>query len=92
MPPRTPPWAHQRTPKREEPVYRARPSGEDEEGAEEPADEEQRDASLATNAYRLLNAWDTPPGLVDGVMNAEVLRAWLDRNEEDAERFRRGLH
>ncbi|WP_440713732.1 hypothetical protein [Gordonia sp. FQ] len=59
-------------------VYRARSRSEDEEVAEEQADEEQRDASLATNAYRLLNAWDSPPGLVDGVMNAEVLRAWID--------------
>ena len=59
-------------------VYRARPISEDEEGAEGQADEEQRDASMATNAYRLLNAWDSPPGLVDGVMDAEVLRSWLD--------------
>lgn len=63
-------------------VYRARPNSEDEEGAEDQADEEQRDASMATNAYRLLNAWDSPPGLVDGVMNAKVLRAWLDRAME----------
>ncbi|MCL6422721.1 hypothetical protein Bequi_04855 [Brachybacterium sp. JHP9] len=59
-------------------VYRARPKSEDEEVAEDQAGEEQRDASMATNAYRLLNAWDSPPGLVDGVMNAEVLRAWID--------------
>lgn len=59
-------------------VYRARPNSEDEEGTEGQIDEEQRDVSMATNAYRLLNAWDTPPGLVDGVMNAEVLRAWID--------------
>lgn len=63
-------------------VYRARPSSEDEEGAEARPDEEQRDASMATNAYRLLDAWDTPPGLVDGVMDAEVLRAWIDRAME----------
>lgn len=63
-------------------VYRARPSGEDEKDSEELADEEQRDASLAANAHRLLNAWDTPPGLVDGVMNAELLRAWFDRAVE----------
>lgn len=60
-------------------VYRVRPRSEDEEVAEDQADEEQRDASMATNAYRLLNAWDSPPGLVDGVMNAEVLRTWIDR-------------
>lgn len=60
-------------------VYRARPKSEDEEVAKDQADEEQRDASMATNAYRLLNAWDSPPGLVDGVMNAEVLRTWIDR-------------
>ena len=58
-------------------AYRARPKSE-EEVAEDQADEEQRDVSMATNAYRLLNAWDSPPGLVDGVMNAEVLRAWID--------------
>lgn len=63
-------------------IYRARPRSEDEEGTEGQADEEQRDASMATNAYRLLNAWDTPPGIVDGAMNAEVLRAWLDRAVE----------
>lgn len=63
-------------------VYRARPSGEDEEGDENQADEEKHDASMATNAYRLLNAWDTPPGLVDGVMNSDVLRTWLDRAME----------
>jgi hypothetical protein len=58
-------------------VYRARPKGEDEEGAEDqPA--EKRDAAMASNAYRVLDAWDAPPGLVDGVMNAESLRAWLD--------------
>lgn len=60
-------------------VYRVRPRSEDEEVAEDQADEEQRDASMATNAYRLLNAWDSPPGLVDGVMNAEVLRTWIDK-------------
>lgn len=59
-------------------VYRARPTSGDEEENEDQADDEQRDASMATNAYRVLNAWDSPPGLVDGVMDAEVLRAWLD--------------
>ncbi|MCU4297172.1 hypothetical protein D3I60_08770 [Brevibacterium permense] len=63
-------------------VYRARPSGEDDKSAEEQVDEEQCDVSMATNAFRLLNAWDTPPGLVDGFMNAEALRAWLDRAME----------
>ncbi|WP_280179790.1 hypothetical protein [Nocardia cyriacigeorgica] len=58
-------------------VYRARPTS-DEVGAEDQADEGQRDVAMATNAYRLLNAWESPPGLVDGVMNAEALRAWLD--------------
>jgi hypothetical protein len=63
-------------------VYRARPGSEDDAGAKGQADVEQRDASMATNAYRLLNAWDSPPGLVDGVMDAEVLRAWVDRAVE----------
>lgn len=63
-------------------VFRARPESEDEEKTEDQADDEQRDASMATNAYRLLNAWDSPPGLVDGAMDAGVLRAWLDRAVE----------
>lgn len=64
-------------------VYRARPKNEDEDDGDGDGDdqsgEEQRDASMATNAYRLLNAWDAPPGLVDGVMNAEALRSWLEQ-------------
>lgn len=60
-------------------VFRARPTTEDEEAAHDQPDEEPDDAAMASNAYRLLNAWDSPPGLVDGVMNAETLRAWLDR-------------
>lgn len=63
-------------------VYRARPKSDDEEVTEDQADKEQRDASMATNAYRLLTAWDSPPGLVDGVMNAEVLRAWINSTME----------
>lgn len=59
-------------------VYRARPKGEEDGGEDDPVGEEQRDPVLATNAYRLLNAWDSPPGLVDGVMDGEVLRTWLD--------------
>lgn len=63
-------------------VYRARPKNEDEECAENNADEEQRDSDLAANAYHLLSAWDSPPGLVNGVMDADVLRAWVDRAME----------
>ncbi|WPF66917.1 MULTISPECIES: hypothetical protein [unclassified Corynebacterium] len=63
-------------------VYRAQSGDEGGEMTEDPAGKKQRDASLVSNAYRLLNAWDTPPGLVDGVMNAEVLQAWLDRAME----------
>ncbi len=63
-------------------VYRARPKHEDEEVADDKAHEGQRDASMAANAYRLLNAWDSPPGLVNGVMNAQVLRTWIDSATE----------
>lgn len=63
-------------------VFRARPGAEDEEGVEGQADDEQHDASMASNAYRMLNAWDSPPGLVDGSMDAKVLRSWLDRAME----------
>lgn len=70
-------------------VYRARPAGEEAHrgrgGEEEPEEEEdlsgndQRDPSMASNAYRLLDAWDTPPGLVNGVMDPSSLRTWIDR-------------
>jgi len=73
-------------------VFSARPASEDDENIEDQADDERkvedhaddekRDASLATNAYRLLNAWDVPPGLIDGAMDAKVLRSWLDRATE----------
>lgn len=63
-------------------VFRARPANEDEEGAEDERDEDHRDASLAANAYHLLSSWDSPPGLVNGVMNADALRAWVDRAME----------
>lgn len=59
-------------------VYRARPKSEDESDDADQSGGGQRDASMASNAFRLLNAWDTPPGLVDGVMKAETLRSWLE--------------
>lgn len=59
-------------------VFRARPISEDDQDGEQEDDEEHRDASLVANAYHLLNAWDSPPGLVDGVMDAQVFRVWLN--------------
>jgi hypothetical protein len=36
-------------------------------------------ANLATNAYRLLHGWRTPPGSqMDGTYNGEALTAWLE--------------
>lgn len=62
-------------------VYRSR-TGPDDDGTEDATTEEPVDPSLATNAYRLLDAWDTPPGLVDGLMDGGALHAWLDRATE----------
>ena len=80
-------------------VYRARPKGEDEDGDDDDDDDQDgeggRSASMAGNAYRLLNVWDRPPGLVDGVMNAGALRAWLERAMEmlaEQGRTEVGLH
>ena len=75
-------------------VFRARPASEEEETVEDQTGDEQGDTALATNAYRLLDAWDVPPGLVDGVMNAQVLRSWLERAVEllaDRDRTEVGL-
>jgi hypothetical protein len=56
-------------------VYR--PHGRDEEADEAEDDKEAREAR-ASNAYGLLSAWDRPPGLSDGVLDADELRRWLD--------------
>jgi hypothetical protein len=54
-------------------VYR--PRGRD-STEEEPADELR--AARARNGYRLLSSWNHPPGLVDGSIDRNQLRAWLD--------------
>lgn len=59
-------------------AFRARTKSENEEDSGESAEDERCDAAMAVNAYHLLDAWDSPPGLVDGVMNAQALRTWLD--------------
>ncbi len=56
-------------------VYRAH-AGDDEEGADNGIELEARQA-LAGNAYGLLSAWNVPPGLTDGVLDAEELKQWL---------------
>lgn len=63
-------------------VFRPRPGAEDEMGVEDQTDDEQHDESMATNAFRLLRAWDSPPGLVNGSMDARALRSWLGRAME----------
>lgn len=56
-------------------VYRAH-TGDDEEGDDNQTDSEARQA-LAGNAYGLLSAWNLPPGLKDGALDAEELKQWL---------------
>jgi hypothetical protein len=52
-------------------VYRARGAARDEESSPEAV-------RVATNGYRLLSSWSTPPGLDDnGELSEEVLRAWV---------------
>ncbi|MDO4260156.1 MAG: hypothetical protein Q4C87_11630 [Actinomycetaceae bacterium] len=63
-------------------VYRPQSQFENGENSAQ-QNEEQRDGSrVFINAYRLLQAWDIPPGLVDGVMNMDLLRTWLDKTRE----------
>lgn len=73
-------------------VYR-RHSGD---GKDAEADESARDReSKATNGYRLLEAWNTPPGLTLGVMHMSVLEAWLGIVQsllQDSDRLTVGLH
>ena len=34
-------------------------------------------ANIANQAYRLLNSWHGMPGMFDGALNAETLKAWV---------------
>ena len=40
--------------------------------------DEAQDHARALNAYRLLSSWHNPPGLADGVIDADLLHEWLD--------------
>ncbi|GIU85995.1 MAG: hypothetical protein KatS3mg009_0510 [Acidimicrobiia bacterium] len=56
-------------------VYRSRKI-EDAAAADEEAGEQQE--GRARNAYHLLSSWSVMPGLVDGKIDQDRLRAWLD--------------
>lgn len=56
-------------------VYRSADSSEDDELDSEPTADAQ---ARANNAYRLLSLWQTPPGLMNGVMSSDQLNQWVD--------------
>ncbi|MBI3301879.1 MAG: hypothetical protein HYZ72_07350 [Deltaproteobacteria bacterium] len=52
-------------------------SKKEERPVEEPTEQQK---NIATNAYRLLREWGTPPGSQrDGTFNGEALAAWLEK-------------
>jgi hypothetical protein len=55
-------------------VYRS--NREEKDGLLSEVEEDKR-ANVANQAYRLLNSWQGMPGLVDGVLNADTLKAWV---------------
>jgi hypothetical protein len=55
-------------------VYRS--NKEDKDGLLSEVDEDKR-ANVANQAYRLLNSWKGMPGLVDGVLNPDTLKEWV---------------
>lgn len=58
-------------------VFRSR---KEERKTTEPTDQQR---SVASNAYRLLSEWKTPPGYQeDGTFNGDALDAWLDAVKE----------
>ena len=70
-------------------VYRPRNRAADEEDVE-PAD----GGARARNGYRLLSSWTRPPGLVDGHLDADRLRTWVDAAKtllEEHDRLEVGL-
>jgi hypothetical protein len=55
-------------------VYRS--NKEEKEGLLSKVDEDKR-ANVANQAYCLFNSWKGMPGLVDGVLNPDTLKAWV---------------
>lgn len=62
-------------------LYRAKTTSENRD-AVKGDDGEKYSTFTLDKAYRLLNAWDSPPGLVNGAMHEPTLRAWLDQAVE----------
>lgn len=58
-------------------IYRSK---KEEKFKKEPSDQEK---SIATNAWRLLHEWRTPPGMhPDGVFSSEQFMKWLEQTKE----------
>lgn len=68
-------------------VYRADDSAEQQQGPED-----NNRASIARNAYNLLKTWNEPPGLVEGVMQADSLCHWVDQVSKKLGPSRRLAH
>jgi len=60
-------------------IYRSNKEGESEQ---EPSDQ---DRDIATNAWRLLNEWRTPPGTKDGIFSREQFTQWLEQVKKTSE-------
>ncbi|MBA8794627.1 hypothetical protein FHX74_002246 [Friedmanniella endophytica] len=72
-------------------VYRRHDGEEDAENMQEPANRE----TMAMNGYRLLEAWDVPPGFDGNAMDAKALATWLEEATpllHERDRYRSGLH
>lgn len=61
-------------------IYRSKKEDKSEKETSE------QDGNIATNAYRLLREWRTPPGMQpDGVFSREQFTQWLDQIKETCE-------
>lgn len=61
----------------------------DDGAQEEPSSDEKRSATVATQAFHLLQAWKTPPGLVDGKIDPITLRTWVEAARESCRKHGR---
>lgn len=61
-------------------VYRRHEPDTDDEALAEAESDDRR--SRAENGYRLLTSWSSPPGVVDGAMDAAALKSWFDQAME----------
>lgn len=59
-------------------AYKTDPKAPLEDDTEDSHSDDEASKARASQAYSLLQSWNTPPGLVNGSMDGNVLNTWID--------------